>query len=58
MRDTRRWLDDPDLRDVPHEGERIAAGQPICTVLATGADEQACYAALTTRAAHVYQLLA
>jgi predicted ATP-grasp superfamily ATP-dependent carboligase len=57
-RGTRSWLDDPDLRDVPHEGDRIAAGQPICTVLAAGLDEQSCYAQLVERAARVYRLLA
>ena len=37
--DTRPWLEDPNVRDVPHEGEHIAAGQPICTVFAAGSDE-------------------
>ncbi len=52
---TRDWLGDADVRDVPHEGERIAAGQPICTVLASGSDESDCYARLVERAARVYR---
>jgi len=50
----RGWLDDPDVRDVPREGERIAAGQPICTVLAAGDGESACYAKLVERAERIY----
>ena len=34
--DSVRWLQ-RGVRDVPHPGERIAAGRPICTVLATAA---------------------
>jgi hypothetical protein len=51
---TDAWLGDPSIRDVPHEGERIAAGQPICTVLADGVDSSACYAALAHRAEDIY----
>ena len=32
--DSQRWLE-RGVRDVPHPGERIAAGRPICTVVAT-----------------------
>jgi len=56
--DTRSWLDDPTVCDVPREGEEIAAGQPICTVLATGADDESCYATLVDRAEFIYRLLA
>jgi predicted ATP-grasp superfamily ATP-dependent carboligase len=52
--DTRSWLEDPNVRDVPHEGEHIAAGQPICTVFATGSDEDSCHAGLVERAARIY----
>jgi predicted ATP-grasp superfamily ATP-dependent carboligase len=52
--DVTAWLNDPNLRDVPHKGERIGKGQPICTVLAVGSDEAACYAALVERAESVY----
>ena len=34
--DSVRWLE-RGVRDVPHPGERIAAGRPICTVVATAA---------------------
>ena len=34
--DSERWLE-RGVRDVPHPGERIAAGHPICTVVATAA---------------------
>jgi len=52
--DTRSWLEDPNVRDVPHEGEQIAADQPICTVFATGSDEGNCHAGLVERAARIY----
>jgi len=52
------WLADHSVRDVPHAGERIAAGRPVCTVYATGADAAACYAALVSRADRVYAELA
>jgi uncharacterized protein len=56
-RDTRPWLDDPTVRDVPHPGERIAAGRPVCTVFADAEDSTLCYAALVRRAGLVYQTL-
>jgi predicted ATP-grasp superfamily ATP-dependent carboligase len=54
MGDTRPWLADPTVRDVPHPGERIRAGDPICTVFAAGRDAAECYAALVDRATRVY----
>lgn len=54
MGDTRPWLDDPTVRDVPHPGERIETGQPICTVLADAVDDAACEAALAARAGRMY----
>jgi uncharacterized protein len=42
------------LRDVPHPGERIGRGRPICTVLAEGETAAACLDALEARAAWVY----
>jgi predicted ATP-grasp superfamily ATP-dependent carboligase len=39
------------VRDVPHPGERIAAGHPICTLLATGPTPDAVLADLDDRAA-------
>ena len=38
------------IRDVPHPGERIAAGRPICTLVATGATPEAVLAGLEARA--------
>ena len=56
--DTRAWLEDVTVRDVPHPGESIRAGRPVCTVLADGADAAACHAALVRRADRVYADLA
>ena len=55
--DTRPWLDDPTVRDIPHPGERIPAGHPVCTVFADGADSASCYDALVRRANAVYRAL-
>jgi predicted ATP-grasp superfamily ATP-dependent carboligase len=56
--DTRGWLGDSTVRDVPHPQERIGAGQPICTVFAAAHDGQGCYEALVTRAERLYADLA
>jgi uncharacterized protein len=48
--DTRRWTERL-IRDVPFPGDEIAAGEPICTILARGASPAACYAALVAQAA-------
>jgi predicted ATP-grasp superfamily ATP-dependent carboligase len=56
--DTRPWLEDTTVRDVPHPGERIRAGQPVCTVFADAAESAACHASLVRRADCVYQELA
>jgi predicted ATP-grasp superfamily ATP-dependent carboligase len=56
--DTRAWLGDTSVRDVPHPGERIAVGRAVCTVFAAGRDASACYAALVRRAERVYAELA
>jgi len=39
------------IRDVPHPGEPIAAGRPICTLVATGRSPEAVLADLEARAA-------
>ena len=52
--DTDSWLRDPALRDVPRSGESFRSGQPVCSVLTTAADSQACYRALVDRAERVY----
>ncbi len=48
--DTRGWPA-RGIRDVPHPGERIAAGHPICTLLTTGPSPEAVLAELDGRAA-------
>jgi len=48
--DTRAWLGDETVRDVPKPGERLAAGQPVCTVFAQGKDTDECRAQLEKRA--------
>jgi uncharacterized protein len=58
VRHARRWLDDPDIADVPHAGERIAAGAPVCTVFASATSGEACAAALHQKAAAIYDELA
>ncbi|HEX6964764.1 MAG TPA: ATP-grasp domain-containing protein [Gemmatimonadaceae bacterium] len=55
--DTRHWLEDDDVRDVPHAGERIARGRPVCTIFARGPSAEACHAALVRRAGRVYEEL-
>ena len=65
--DTRAWLPKNNVgnvdaaatvRDIPHPGERIAAGRAVCTVFATGRGEVACHRALVRRAERVYAELA
>jgi predicted ATP-grasp superfamily ATP-dependent carboligase len=48
--DSLRWLE-RGVRDVPHPGERIAAGRPICTVVTTAATPQDALAGLEEQAA-------
>ncbi len=55
--DPRAWLADRVVRDVPHPGQRISEGSPICTVFASGADPAACRAALAARAQRIYTQL-
>ena len=56
--DTRGWLADTSVRDIPRAGERIRAGQPVCTVFADAPDANACVAALERRADDVRRELA
>ncbi len=53
--DTRPWLADGSIADVPHPGERIRRGRPICTVFASGTDVASCHRLLMRRAARVYR---
>jgi predicted ATP-grasp superfamily ATP-dependent carboligase len=52
--DTSAWIGDSTVRDVPHPGERIPAGRPVCTVFAVGHDHASCGVALVRRADRVY----
>jgi predicted ATP-grasp superfamily ATP-dependent carboligase len=52
--DTRPWLEDPAVADVPHPGDRIAAGDPVCTLFAAAPAGESCVAALAARAASIY----
>jgi predicted ATP-grasp superfamily ATP-dependent carboligase len=56
--DTRRWIGSRWVADVPHPGERIGRGRPICTVLAEGKDVAACRRLLLRRAAAVHRTAA
>ena len=47
--DTTDWLAKGRC-DVPHAGESVRAGFPICTVTAVGVDQQQCYAQLVAQA--------
>jgi predicted ATP-grasp superfamily ATP-dependent carboligase len=51
--DTEAWVT-RGVRDVPWPGQQIAAGHPVCTVLARGRDREACLAGLVSAAAAVY----
>jgi predicted ATP-grasp superfamily ATP-dependent carboligase len=48
--DSERWLE-RGVRDVPHPGERIAAGRPVCTVVAQAATPEDALARLEAQAA-------
>jgi uncharacterized protein len=50
--DSERWLE-RGVRDVPHPGERIAAGRPICTVVAQAATPDDALAQLEEQAARL-----
>ena len=53
--DTRRWVDHGSFADIPHPGERILRGHPICTVFAKASEAQSCHRLLLKRAASVYR---
>ncbi len=56
MADHESWLE-RGLCDVPHAGDRIEAGQPVCTVMAQGTTRELCLAALAAGAKEVYREL-
>jgi predicted ATP-grasp superfamily ATP-dependent carboligase len=45
----------PAIADIPHSGERIGRGHPICTLLADGPDAERCLRALVAGAAAIYR---
>ena len=53
---TRPWLRDSSVADVPHRGERVPRGRPICTVFASARSRAACVRALAARAAAIYRV--
>jgi predicted ATP-grasp superfamily ATP-dependent carboligase len=50
--DSVRWLE-RGVRDVPHPGERIAAGRPVCTVVAADSTPEGVLAQLEEQAARL-----
>ena len=50
--DSLRWME-RGVRDVPHPGERIAAGRPICTIVATAATPRDALASLEEASARL-----
>jgi predicted ATP-grasp superfamily ATP-dependent carboligase len=44
--ETQSWLDDTSFADIPHPGEAIQRGHPICTVFAGGDAVESCYGEL------------
>ncbi len=55
--DTRAWLSDETVRDIPKPGEQLTRGQPICTVFAKGESSEECFEALKRRADEIYLAL-
>jgi uncharacterized protein len=53
--DTRAW-DSDSFADIPHPGEHIGRGHPICTVFAQARDAAGCYRRLARRAESVYRV--
>ncbi len=53
--DTQGWLLMDTIADVPHTGERITRGHPICTVFCEGSSVEACRRMLLRRADWVYR---
>ena len=57
MPDTEPWLADPDVRDIPHTGETIPRGHPVCTIFATAGDDPSCHMMLVRKAAAMYDAM-
>jgi predicted ATP-grasp superfamily ATP-dependent carboligase len=54
---TQSWVGQASLADVPHSGEKIRRGQPICTVFAEARSGEACRRLLLQRAAEIYRIV-
>ena len=52
--DTREWPS-RGVADVPHPGEAISRGHPICTVFAEGRDAEECHGRLVKQADRIYR---
>ena len=52
---TEAWVGRQSFGDVPHPGERIPCGRPICTVFARGSDQATCLRRLVRQARVVYR---
>ena len=52
---THHWLRDPSLADIPHQGQQIARGRPICTVFGSARDPEGCLRSLGDMADAVYR---
>jgi predicted ATP-grasp superfamily ATP-dependent carboligase len=50
------WEVGRDLADLPHEGERILRGRPICTVFAEAPTADECHELLLHKAAAIYRI--
>jgi predicted ATP-grasp superfamily ATP-dependent carboligase len=55
--ETSGWLASRARRDVPWPGQRVAPGEPVCTVYARASSYATCYASLVEQAAAVYREL-
>jgi predicted ATP-grasp superfamily ATP-dependent carboligase len=55
IRDGRRWIRQHWMADIPHGGEYIQRGRPICTVFATARTAAVCRRLIWKRAAWVYR---
>jgi predicted ATP-grasp superfamily ATP-dependent carboligase len=54
---TQSWVGQASLADVPHPGEKIRRGHPICTVFAEAQSGEACQRLLLQRAAGIYRIV-
>ena len=54
--ETERW-GGPAIADIPHAGERIARGRPICTVFAEGRNADECHKRLVREAGRIYRIV-